>query len=93
MKTFIISITLLLIAISNILIAQVNTSNEYRYDNLNRLIYAKTAITNGYTIEVQYTYDELGNRTSKTVTGVPIITKAFDQNSLCAGTAIDVVIP
>lgn len=47
------------------ILASADTSASYTYDNLNRL--KKVTYSNGVT--VNYTYDALGNRTKKTVTG------------------------
>ena len=48
-------------------------AQSYTYDNLNRL--TKVVYQNGTT--VSYTYDELGNRTSKEVTGATPPTQAY----------------
>lgn len=64
-KTFTI-ITLCLMALSGM----AQSTNTYEYDNLNRL--TKVTYANGAV--VQYTYDELGNRHTKTVAGVQTTT-------------------
>ena len=57
-----------------ILFASLQTfAQTYTYDNLNRL--TKVVYDNGTT--VSYTYDELGNRTSKEVTGATAPKKAY----------------
>lgn len=48
-------------------------AQNYTYDNLNRL--TKVVYQNGTT--VSYTYDELGNRTSKEVTGATVPPQAY----------------
>jgi YD repeat-containing protein len=50
-----------------VLQASAQTSVSYTYDNLNRL--TEVSYSNG--VKVKYTYDALGNRTSKTVTSSP----------------------
>ena len=62
MKTFLYFNILLLLSVSNIFAQQIVS---YQYDNLNRL--TKVTYSNGIT--VSYTYDALGNRISKNVTG------------------------
>ncbi len=47
-----------------VLQASAQTSVNYTYDNLNRLM--EVSYSNG--VKVKYTYDALGNRTKKTVT-------------------------
>lgn len=63
--TFKISIKNYILFFILILAVNVHSQNTYTYDNLNRL---KTAtLSNG--TQIQYIYDELGNRTVKGVTG------------------------
>lgn len=66
MKRTITIITLCLMALSGM----AQSTNTYEYDNLNRL--TKVTYANGAV--VQYTYDELGNRHTKTVAGVQATT-------------------
>ncbi|MDR1172735.1 MAG: cadherin-like beta sandwich domain-containing protein [Bacteroidales bacterium] len=55
----------------------------YQYDHLNRL--QKVAYANGITVD--YTYDELGNRTKKTVVGIALSNDATLKSlSVSAGT-------
>ena len=65
MKRYIITIVILFVS----MLAIADTSVSYTYDNMNRL--KKVTYSNGVT--VNYTYDALGNRTKKTVTGTGLL--------------------
>ena len=86
MKNFILNFTILCIAMNVNLISQVSSTNQYSYDNLNRLN------SNNYNSKVTttYTYDNLGNRISKTVQGYRIVTGLLQKFSVCQGANFDV---
>ena len=76
--------TLLLLLVAELTFAQ--SSVKYEYDEMNRL--TRVSYSNGTT--VSYTYDELGNRTAKEVTGgsAPIVENAEPYAVLSDGNTL-----
>ncbi|MBM2815851.1 MAG: repeat-containing protein [Ignavibacteria bacterium] len=77
-------IILALLTFNLVAFAQVNSA-DYRYDNQCRLTYYKQNV-----IEASYFYDNLGNRATKSVIGLPLVTGLLPSTDLCAGQWIDV---
>lgn len=86
-KIYLVCFVCAVLSMINVSLSKVNIN--YKYDALNRLTKVEYSYE-GHDIVIEYKYDKLGNRKTKEVTGVPIITKQFDETEFCAGSDIEV---